>query len=179
MAQSAAGNVWEEVAAGLRRLLGGGWTGGDRPIAALLDLLVRGSKLQDDVRALDLDAPATSFREPGAEEARLAQQELDTARADLPDFHRALADAWQRSGGQAREVPYDSTVPAQDRAADVLIRYLVTTRTATVRTEERGEAQGEPQYTYHVAVEWDTLFALAPFMDSTADDLRAALEHAD
>ena len=143
----------------------------ERPFAALLDLLVRGSKLENDLRNVALDAPAASTADPAAEEARLAHEELETARADLPEFERALADAWRRSGGSEREVPYDSADPEQDRAADVLIRYLVTTRTATVRTEERGEQQ----YRYFVAVEWDTLFTLAEHLEV---DLRGALNHA-
>src|ERR1051325_10987793 len=48
MADSAATNVWEEVAGGLRRLLGSEWPHSEGPIAALLDLLVRGSKLEND-----------------------------------------------------------------------------------------------------------------------------------
>lgn len=171
MADSPVTNVWEEVAGGLRRLFGGAWPHTDRPIAALLDLLVRGSKLQDDLRAVALDAPAASTSDPAAEEARLAHEELESARADLPEFERALVDAWRRSGGSQREVPYDSTDPEQDRAADVLIRYLVTTRTATVRTEERGENQ----YRYDIVVDWDTLIVLASHVDA---DLRGALNHA-
>jgi hypothetical protein len=171
MADSPATHVWEEVAGGLRRLLGGNWPPSDRPIAALLDLLVRGSKLQDDLRNVALDAPAASTTDPAAEEARVAQEELAAARASLPEFEHALADAWRRSGGSQREVPYDSTDPDQDRAADVLIRYLVTTRTATVRTEERGDQQ----YRYYVAVDWDTLFVLASHIDV---DLLSALNHA-
>jgi hypothetical protein len=174
MAQPAPGNVWDEVAGGLRRLLGGGWSHEDRPIGRLLDLLVRGSKLQDDLRAVDLDASPTSTREPGVEEERLERQELEAARADLPDFERALADAWRRSEGTEREVAYDSAEPAQDRAADVLIRYLVTTRTASVRTEEHAEEH----YTYYVAVFWDMLFALAAHLDLDASELRGALESA-
>ncbi|HLH26973.1 MAG TPA: hypothetical protein VK066_30990 [Chloroflexota bacterium] len=175
MADSGRTNVWEEVAGGLRRLLGGSWPPGDRPIAALLDLLVRGSKLQDDLRAVALDSPPVSEREPAQEEARIVQEELDTARADLPEFERALADAWRRSGGQQRELRYDSGDPAEDRAADVLIKYLVTTRTATVRTEDRPAEHGEPRYWYYIAVDWDALFALAKHLDV---DLRDALDRA-
>lgn len=174
MADSPATNVWEEVAGGLRRLLGSTWPHGERPVAALLDLLVRGSKLQNDLRAVALDAPAVSNREPADEEARVAREELETARANLPEFERALADAWRRSGATQREVRYDSVDPHQDRAADVLIRYLVTTRTATVRTEEQGEQQGEPQYRYFIAVDWDALMALAAHLEV---DLRGALNN--
>ena len=171
MAQSSTGHVWEDVAGGLRRLLGGGWPSGERPIARLLDLLVRGSKLQDDLRAVDLDSSSVATREPGVEE-RVARQELEAARADLPGFEQALADAWRRSGGRAREVRFDARDATQDRAADVLIRYLVTTRMATVRTEERAEQE----YTYHIAVDWETLFALAAHLDVDAAELRGALE---
>jgi hypothetical protein len=175
MADSPATNVWEEVAGGLRRLLGGGWNPSDRPIGALLDLLVRGSKLQDDLRAVALDAPAGSEQGSADEEARIAHEELEAARANLPEFERALADAWRRSGGTQREVPYASADPEQDRAADVLIQYLVTTRTATVRTEDLGEQQGAPQYRYFIAVDWDALMGLATHLEV---DLRGALNKA-
>jgi hypothetical protein len=175
MADSPATNVWEEVAGGLRRLLGGTWPPSDRPIGALLDLLVRGSKLQNDLRAAALEAPAVSGRDEEDEEARIARDDLEAARANLPDFERALRDAWRRSGARQREVRYDSADPERDRAASVLIEYLVTTRTATVRTEERGERHGTPQYWYYVAVDWDALFALAAHLEV---DLRGALNTA-
>ena len=66
-------------------------------------------------------------------------------------------------------MPYSTTEPAQDRAADVLIRYLVTTDVATVRSEEKPSQQ----YVYHVAVDWPTLFELA---EHTGIALRPALE---
>jgi hypothetical protein len=175
MADSAGTNVWEEVAGGLRRLLGGDWPPADRPMAALLDLLIRGSKLQNDLRAAALDAPPVSGRETADDEARIAREELESARANLPEFERALGEAWRRSGGTQREVRYDSADPDQDRAADVLIQYLVTTRTATVRTEERGEQNGQQQYWYYIAVDWEALFALAGHLEV---DLRGALNQA-
>jgi hypothetical protein len=170
MAHSPRGGFWEDVAGGLRGLLGGGWPRDDRPFAVLLDMLVRGSKLQDDMRVKEAEAPAVSTRGLEEEESRLARQELDAARADLPDFERALIDAWRRSDGTASEIPYDSADPAQDRAADMLIRYLVTTREATVRTEERDGGR----YTYYLTVHWDALLALAEVLEV---DLRAALDH--
>jgi hypothetical protein len=163
------------VAGGLRRLLGGEWPPRERPIAALLDLLVRGSKLHDDLRAVALDAPAVSSHETADEEARIVREELDAARANLPEFERALADVWRRSSGTQREVCFDSTDPAQDRAAGVLIQYLVTTRLATVRTEERGERAGQQQYWYYIAVDWAALFKLAGHLEV---DLRGALDQA-
>jgi hypothetical protein len=175
MADSPATNVWEEVAGGLRRLLGGTWPLSEQPIAALLDLLVRGSKLENDLRAAALDAPAVSGRDGEDEEARIARDDLAAARANLPEFERALSDAWRRSGASQREVRYDSADPEQDRAASVLIEYLVTTGTATVRTEDRGEVQGTPQYWYYVAVDWDALFAMAAHLEV---DLRGALNKA-
>jgi len=175
MADSPATNIWEEVAGGLRRLLGGTWPHSEQPIGALLDLLVRGSKLENDLRAAALDAPAVSGHDEEDEEARIAREDMEGARTNLPDFERAPTDAWRRSGGSQREVRYDSADPEQDRAASMLIDYLVTTGTATVRTEERGEQQGTPQYWYYIAVEWDALFAMATYLDV---DLRGALNKA-
>ena len=171
MRDSTQGGLWEQVAGGLRRLLGGSWPPDERPFAMLLDLLVWGGKLHADVRELEAGAPTTSFGEPQAEEERLIRQELEAARTDLPDFERALVDAWRRSAGATTEVSYDAADPQQDRAADVLIRYLVTTRTASVRSEER-QPRG---YVYHVSVYWDTLFALAAHLDVA---LQPALESA-
>jgi hypothetical protein len=171
MAQADRGSFWQEVGSGLRRLLGSHWAAEDRAFGVLLDVLVRGKKLKDDVVTAEADAPAVSTRDPRAEEAHLVQQELATARADLPDFERALIDAWQRSGGTGREVAYRTTDPAEDRAADLLIRYLVTTDMATVRSDETGSEQ----YTYYLAVDWDTLIALTEHLDAP---LRPALESA-
>jgi hypothetical protein len=169
MAPADRGSFWQEVGHGLRRLFGDEWPRPHDAFAALLDALVRGKKLQDELVAVESDASAVSTRDPQAEEAQLAKHELDTARADLPDFERALVDAWERSGGSTAEVPYRSTDPIEDRAADVLIRYLVTTDVATVRSEEIGSEQ----YTYFVGVQWPTLFELAEHLGI---ELRAALE---
>ncbi|HZS02305.1 MAG TPA: hypothetical protein VFE37_26555 [Chloroflexota bacterium] len=157
MAQADRSSFWHEVATGLRHLFGNNWPGEDRTFAGLLDVLVRGKKLQDDLVTTEADAPAVSTRDPRAEEAQLARQELDRARADLPDFERALQDAWKRSRGTTQEVLYSSTDPRQDRAADVLIRYLVTTDVASVRSEQTGPEQ----YRYYLSVDWTTLLALA------------------
>ena len=169
MASAEHGGFWHEVGSGLRRLFGDDWPGENRPFASLLDVLVRGGKLRNELKAVEADAPATSTYDTRAEEAELAHQELATARADLPDFEHALVDAWSRSGGREQELLYASEDPAQDRAADVLIRYLVTTDTATVRSVERGSEK----YDYYVAVDWTTLFELT---EHTGIPLRQALE---
>jgi hypothetical protein len=169
MAHADRGSFWREVGNGLRHLIGNDWPREDQAFAGLLDVLVRGTKLKDDLLAVETDAPAVSTRDPQAEEAQLVREELATARADLPDFETALVDAWQRSHGTTKEVPYSTTEPTQDRAADVLIRYLVTTDVATVRSEEK-RAQ---QYVYHLAVDWTALFELA---EHAGVALRPALE---
>jgi hypothetical protein len=169
MAQADRGSFWREVGNGLRHLIGNDWPREDQAFAGLLDVLVRGTKLKDDLLAVETDAPAVSTRDPRAEEAQLVREELATARADLPDFEAALVDAWQRSRGTTKEVPYSAAEPTQDRAADVLIRYLVTTDVATVRSEETRPQQ----YVYHLAVDWPTLFELA---EHAGIALRPALE---
>ena len=169
MKDTAREGVWEESAGRLRRLLGAEERRDEAPFAALLDLLVWGSKFQNEVREIEADAAPTSTAEPQAEEARVAREELAAARADLPRFERALLEAWQRSGGTDRELAYDAADPARDAAADVLIRYLVTTHMASVRSEERAPEQ----YIYHVAVYWDALFVVADYLNIP---LRAALE---
>jgi hypothetical protein len=168
MADSQRGSVWHEVVDGLRRMLGGP-ASTDQPFAQLLDLLVLGGRLRDEVKEREVDANAVSFRAPREEEEQLARDEMAAARKDLPDFERALIDAWRRSGGRGSEVACESKDPAQDRAADVLIRYLVTTRAASVRTEEHAEQE----YTYFISVDWETLFLLA---EHAGIALRPALE---
>jgi hypothetical protein len=54
-------------------------------------------------------------------------------------------------------VPYDSGVAAQNRAADVLIQYLVRPGYAEVRTEE----PKPERYVYFIRVDWAKLHALA------------------
>src|SRR2546423_6152515 len=132
MADSQRGSVWQEVVDGLRRLLGG-TASTDQPFAQLLDLLVLGGRLRDEMKGRETDASALSFRAPREEEEQLMREEMAAARNDLPHFEQALLDAWRRSGGRGSEVAYISTDSTQDRAADVLIRYLVTTRAAGVR----------------------------------------------
>jgi hypothetical protein len=69
-----------------------------------------------------------------------------------------MTDVRARGGadGQA-EVSYDSAVPTQNTAADVLIQYLVRPGYAEVRTEEP-----EPgHYVYYIRVDWLRLRELA------------------
>ena len=88
------------------------------------------------------------------EEERLANDELDRARDSAPDLEAGLRLA--RAAGP-REVAFDSRDPSQDAIAGALISTLVTSRVATVRTEELG---GEA-YRYHIAVDWPALETFA------------------
>jgi hypothetical protein len=54
-------------------------------------------------------------------------------------------------------VAYDSGVPEQNRAADVLIQYLVRPGYAEVRTEEFTPEH----YVYFIRVDWTRVRALA------------------
>jgi hypothetical protein len=105
--------------------------------------------------AMERDATA---RRPMADiqaAERAAEADLQAeARQRVRDFRAALEDAYARSGGDPRrEVTYDGADPGQDVMADILIRYLVRTDNAEVRTAE--PAPGH--YLYTLTVNWDRL----------------------
>jgi len=89
---------------------------------------------------------------------RAEHDELAEARRELTDFRAAMNDVRKRGGSQGQaEVPYDSSNPDQNVAADVLIQYLVRPGYAEVRTEEPSPGQ----YVYYVRVDWSRLRDLA------------------
>jgi hypothetical protein len=134
------------------------WRTDERAYASLLDALTR-DRLE--VEAVEREMQATARRSlADVQEAqhRAARNELAEARRELDDFRSAIADARQRGGNDDRaEVPYDSRVPAQNAAADVLIQYLVRPGYAEVRTDEPRPGQ----YVYHIRVDWQRLRELA------------------
>ena len=142
---------------GPRRWLGGfaglDWDTDERTYAALLDALTR-DRLEVEAVERELSAPLTAAAD---EQARAERDELAEARREVDSFRQALADVRGRGRDPRTEVPYDSQVPAQDAAADVLIQYLVRPGYAEVRTEERGAEH----YIYHIRVDWSKLRALA------------------
>src|SRR5919201_1017815 len=111
------------------------WQADERAFASLLDALTR-DRLE--VEAVERELQATSRRslaELQEDQQRAARDELAEARRELDDFRSALADVRHRGGHDGRkEVPYDSQDPVQNRAADVLIQYLVRPGYAEVRT---------------------------------------------
>jgi hypothetical protein len=134
------------------------WRGDERAYASLLDALTR-DRL--GVEAIEREREATSRRslaELQEDQQRAARDELAEARRELQEFRAAMDDVRQRGGpnGDA-EVPYDSQDPDQNRAADVLIQYLVRADYAEVRTEEP-----EPgHYIYYIRVDWKRLRSLS------------------
>jgi hypothetical protein len=134
------------------------WRTDERAYASLLDALTR-DRLE--VEALEREMEATSRRslaEVQEDQHRAERDELAEARRELDDFRAALNDVRERAGidGQA-EVPYDSSNPDQNHAADVLIQYLVRPGYAEVRTEEPLSGQ----YVYYIGVDWARLRELA------------------
>lgn len=130
------------------------WGEDDRAYAALLDALTR-DRVEAEALERELSAPA---RQDTADVGQLQREELEEARRELEAFRSALDNVRHRAAGSERaEVPYDSTKPAEDAAADVLIQYLVRPGYAEVRTEE--PRKGE--YVYYVRVDWPKLRALA------------------
>src|SRR6476661_4851870 len=113
------------------------WRTDERAFASLLDALTR-DRLE--VEAVERELQATSRRsmaELQQDQERAEKDELAEARDELDDFRAALHDVYERGGPQhSNEVAYDSGHAEQNRAADVLIQYLVRPGYAEVRTEE-------------------------------------------
>jgi len=134
------------------------WQADDRAFASLLDALTR-DRLE--VEAVEREMQATARRSMAdVQEAqhRAERDELAEARRELDDFRSALTDLRQRGGGEGQaEVPYDSRDASQNRAADVLIQYLVRPGYAEVRTEEPTPGA----YVYYIRVDWPRLSGLA------------------
>jgi hypothetical protein len=134
------------------------WRTDERAYAALLDALTR-DRLE--VEAVEREMQATARRslaEVQEDQQRAERDELAEARRELDDFRSAITDLRRRGGTDgAAEVAYDSSVPAQNQAADVLIQYLVRPGYAEVRTEE----PKPEQYVYNIRVDWPRLRALA------------------
>jgi hypothetical protein len=130
------------------------WSGDQRSYASLLDALTR-DRVETEALEREMSAPAA---QAAADVTRLEREELDEARRELDEFRAALDDVQRRAGGDERgEVSYDSTRPAEDAAADVLIQYLVRPGYAEVRTEEPQPGS----YVYYIRVDWPKLRALA------------------
>lgn len=102
----------------------------------------------------EISAPALAVEDP----QRFEREELEEARRELAAFRTALDEIHRSAGGdESAEVPYDSTRPDEDAAADVLIQYLVRQGYAEVRTEEPRAGS----YVYYIRVDWPKLRALA------------------
>jgi hypothetical protein len=126
-----------------------------RPLASLVEAIVWCAKVHAEVVTLEASAKARRpMSEVVRDEERLGTDELERARASVPDLEAGLRLA--RAAGQ-REVAFDSRDPSQDDVAGALISTLVSGGLATVRTEELG---GEA-YRYYVTVDWPALDAFA------------------
>jgi len=134
------------------------WRMDERAFASLLDALTR-DRLE--VEAVERELQATSRRsmaELQEDQQRAEKDELAEARGELDDFRAAMTDVYQRGGPQhVDEVPYDSSMADQNRAADVLIQYLVRPGYAEVLTEE----PGPERYVYRIRVDWPRVRRLA------------------
>src|SRR5207237_5543861 len=113
------------------------WRTDERAYASLLDALTR-DRL--GVEAVEREMQATARRslaEVQQDQQRAERDELAEARRELDDFRAALTDVRQRSGPDGQtEVPYASHDAGQNRAADVLIQYLVRPGYAEVQTDD-------------------------------------------
>jgi len=135
-------------------------------VRKLLDYIVAHYVVRDELKSIDLDAPA---QEPGAvieaDKKEAVRREEDRADSLADAFARALALARGGHSLGQTEVVLDDRDPEQDRMADALIRFLVSHDLAASRTDET-----EPQhYLYHVAVDWDRLGEVARAADVDLD----------
>ena len=125
------------------------------PLTSLVEAIVWCEKVHAE--ALTLEASAKARRplaDIARDEERLVADELDRARGSVPDLEAGLRLA-RAAGG--REVAFDSRNPQQDAIAGALISTLVSSRLASVRTEELGDEA----YRYYVTVDWSALDAFA------------------
>jgi hypothetical protein len=130
------------------------WDVDDRAYASLLDALTR-DRVEAEALEREMSTPA---RGEVADVKELERAELEDARRELHEFRAALDDFPRRAAGNEQaEVAYDSGMPADDAAADVLIQYLVRPGYAEVRTEEPEAGR----YVYYIRVDWPKLRALA------------------
>jgi hypothetical protein len=134
------------------------WRSDERAYASLLDALTR-DRLEVEAVEREMQAAAQrSLADVQAAQHRAERDELAEARRELDDFRAAIADVRKRAGAEGKkEVPYDSRIPIQNEAADVLIQYLVRPGYAEVRTEEPRPGD----YVYYLRVDWPRLRELA------------------
>ena len=134
------------------------WRAEERAFAVLLDALTRDRVSAETAEMERLATSRRSLAEVQQEAERVERDELSEARAELDEFHAALADARTRAGADGRgEVAYDSRLPEQDESADMLIQYLVRPGYAEVRTDEPEKGH----FVYYLRIDWDRLQALA------------------
>ena len=130
------------------------WGADDRVYASLLDALTR-DRVEVEAMEREISAPAV---QTSPDVQKLERDEITEAHRELDEFRAALIDVHNRAGADERdEVPYDSSKPREDAAADMLIQYLVRPGYAEVRTEEPQPSQ----YVYYIRVDWPKLRALA------------------
>jgi hypothetical protein len=125
------------------------------PLTSLIEAIVWCEKVHAEAITLEASAKARrSLADVVDDEQRLMTSELDRARAAVPDLEAGLQLA--RAAGE-REVVFDSRDAHQDAMAGALISTLVSSRLASVRTDDLG---GEV-YRYAVTVDWPALDAFA------------------
>jgi hypothetical protein len=130
----------------------------ERGFAAVLVALAR--ELADaEAAQVEMHAPARrDMADVKAEEHQLAEEEAAAARRRAEAFRSAVIDARRRSAPDgAGEAGYDSGNPEENAMADLLIRYLVRTDYAEVRTEDVAPGR----HRYYIRVDWPRLRNLA------------------
>ncbi|MGH2355395.1 MAG: hypothetical protein ACRDI2_02835 [Chloroflexota bacterium] len=134
------------------------WSEDERAYTALLDALAK-QRVDAEAVALEMDTRSRrTMADVKEEELAVAQDQMEDARQHLHAFRDALEDARGRAAAAPKgEVAYDSTDPAQNARADLLIQYLVRTGYGEVRTEEPSPGQ----YVYYLRIAWDRLRQLA------------------
>ena len=118
----------------------------------VLDYIVRHFVVDDAVRAIDRDAPATA---PDLEQDKhqAALREVERADSLSAAFEKGVVKAWQRYAIGGAELALDDRKPDENRMADALIRFLVSYDLASSRSIETGDRT----YTYVVTIDWPKL----------------------
>ncbi|MGC4108169.1 MAG: hypothetical protein QM753_17735 [Thermomicrobiales bacterium] len=122
----------------------------------VLDYIVRRYVVDDELRAIDRDAPATAL---GIEQDKHQAARREEERADslAAAFEIGVVRAWQRNAIGGTELALDDRKPDENRMADALIGFLVSYGLASSRSIETGDRT----YTYFVTIDWPKLRDIA------------------
>lgn len=118
----------------------------------VLDYIVRRYVVDDELRTIDRDAPATAA-DLEQDKHQAARREVERADNLSTAFENGVVRAWQRQAIGGTELALDDRKPDENRMADALIGFLVSYGLARSRSIETGTYT----YTYFVTIDWPKL----------------------